>query len=101
MKKKTYNSKTYYTRIKNNNPVTGGGNKSVQGVIMGIMLSVCTYCADDDFLTWLSKGTEGILVDKQTGDRIFRIRTTDELYDKFRKIVEHLYPNVCEFDIFD
>ena len=103
MKQKTYNTKTYYTRIKNNDPVIGGGNKYVQGVISGILQSVCTECTDDEFCRWLSKGTFGILVDKQTGDVIYRIVTTDELYDKFKTIVEKHYPSfdICDFDIYD
>lgn len=101
MKKKTYNTKNYYTRIKNNDPIVGGGNEYVQGVIMGVMTSVCRDCVDDDFLTFISKGTIRILRDKQTGDHIYTICTTDELYDKFKSIVEREYPNVCEFDIYD
>ena len=98
---KTYKTKTYYTRIKNNDPVVGGGNKYVQGVISGILRSVCKFCTDDDFCRWVSKGTFGILVDKQTGDTIYRICTTDELYNKFKNIVEKEYPNICDFDIYD
>ena len=101
MVNKTYNTKNYYTRIKNNDSVIGGGNKYVRGVIMGIMESVCRYCTHDDFLTWLSRGTVEILVEKQTGDHIYKICTTDELYDEFKNIVEKEYPGICEFDIFE
>ena len=52
---KTYYTKTYYTRIKNDDPTIGGGNKYVQGVIMGIMLSVCRECVEDSFLTFIAK----------------------------------------------
>lgn len=98
---KTYYTKTYYTRIKNDDPTIGGGNKYVQGVIMGIMLSVCRECVEDDFLTFIANGTIRVLKDKQTGDHIYTIHTTDELYEKFKDIVNKEYPNVCEFDIYD
>lgn len=93
--------KDYYTRIKNNDPCIGGGNKYVQGVVMGIMTSVCIDCVDDNFLTYISKGTTRILKDKRSGDVIYRIRTTQERYDIFAGIVEKQYPELCDFDIYD
>lgn len=94
-------TKVYYTRIKNNDDVVGGGNKYVRGVIMGIMMSVCEYCTGDEFLTWLARGTNLILVDKRSGDNIYCICTTQERYDMFTSIVEKQYPGICDFDIYD
>lgn len=94
-------TKDYYTRIKNNDPVTGGGNRFVQGVVMGIMTSVCIDCVDDEFIKYISKDSIRILVDKQSGDNIYRIRTTQERYDIFTGIVEKQYPGLCDFDIYD
>lgn len=68
---------------------------------MGIMLSVCRECVEDNFLTFIANGTIRVLKDKQTGDHIYTIHTTDELYEKFKDIVNKEYPNVCEFDIYD
>ena len=94
-------TKDYYTRIKNDDPVIGGGNKYVQGVVMGIMTSVCEECVDDECLKWVARGTSKILVDKRTGDHIYCIRTSQERYDMFAIIVEKVYPGICEFDIYD
>ena len=101
MRTKTYHTKDYYTRIKNDDSILGGGNEYVTGVIMGIMESVCVECVDDDFLTKLSQRTVRILKDKRSGDYIYKIKTTDELYAKFAAIVERQYPRLCEFDIYD
>ena len=97
----TIHTKNYYTRIKNNDSVTGGGNRYVQGVVMGSMTSVCVDCVDDDFLKYIGRGTQMILVDKQSGDTIYRICTTQERYDMFTSIVEKQYPELCDFDIYD
>lgn len=97
----TIHVKDYYTRIKNNDPCIGGGNKYVQGVVMGIMTSICVDCIDDDFLKYISKGTPRILKDKQSGDIIYCIRTTQERYDMFAGIVKKQYPELCDFDIYD
>lgn len=101
MMNKSYNTKYYFTRIKNDSAILGGGNEYVRGVIMGIMTSVCVECTNDEFLTWYSRGTVRILKDNHTGDDIYEILTTDELYDKFRSIVDAWYPGLCEFDIFN
>lgn len=90
--------KDYYTRIKNGDPTVGGGNKYVQGVIMGYMDCICR---DDEYERVFGKPRIGILVDKKTGDTIYHIITMEELYRKFADEVEHHYPGVCEFDIFD
>lgn len=101
MGSRTYRVKDYYTRIKNDGSVFSGGNEYVLGVIMGIMLSVCVEYTDDDFLTKLCRNTTHILKDNRTGDAVYRVRTTHELYDAFMSIVERYYPGICEFDIFD
>ena len=101
MKTKTYHVKYYYTRILNNDSVFSGRTDYILGVIMGVMTSVCVEGADDDFLTKLSRKSVLILTDNRTGDRIYRIRTTRELYNKFADIIEKEYPGVCEFDMFD
>ena len=68
---------------------------------MGIMTSVCIDCVDNDVLKYMSEGSTCILVDKQSGDNIYRIRTTRERYDMFVGIVEKQYPEICDFDIYD
>lgn len=96
-----YHTKSYYTLIKNNDQDVGGGNRYVQGVIMGIMESVCVHCVDDEFLRYIAKGTPRILVDRRSGDTVYCIHTTKELYETFTNIVNQKYPGVCEFDIYD
>lgn len=79
----------------------GGGSNYVRGVIMGVMTSICIDTLDDDFLKGTSNCTVRILKDNQTGDHVYRIRTTIERYNLFANIIEKTYLGVCEFDIYD
>jgi hypothetical protein len=99
LKNKPIRTKTYYTRIKNNDPIVGGGNKFVQGVIMGYLECIC---GGEEYQSMVgARPIITLLVDKKTGDHIYSIITTHDLYQKFVEITETGYPGVCEFDIFD
>lgn len=90
--------KTYYTRLKHN---TVSADKYVQGVIFGMMLSICTVGETglDERINW--KGCNIVGKDRKTGDYIYSTATTRERYYEFRDAVEKFYPGTCEFDVFD
>lgn len=93
-------NKQYYTRIRNTNDKFGADNKYVRGVIMGLMLAICKEGFTNG--EYSSRSYTGpLLTDKKTGDCIYQVCTTDERYTEFIKEVEFMYPNLCEFDIFD
>lgn len=74
----------------NGNNVTYGKNKFVLGRISGAMAVMC-----EDALT--TKG-EFAIDSFRNGDRIFKVRTTDEKYKAFASVIERWYPGLCIFD---
>ena len=68
---------------------------------MGTMETICVGGMDNAHLSQITKRSIRIFKDKQTGDRIYKILTTDKLYNIFEDIIKNKYPNVCDFDIFD
>lgn len=76
--------KTYWTRI--NADRKGGKNEYVRGVIEGIRLAL----AGEETEHYV-KG------DKR--DLYYSMTCSHSKYQKFKKLVEKLYQNLCDFDV--
>lgn len=70
----------YTTLIKNN------VSRYVHGVIFGLQYSTCGIKRMDAALNSV------------TGDILFEMACTESQYEKFKELVQELYPDTCEFD---
>ena len=73
----------------NGEHVTYGKNEYVLGRIMGAM---AVMCEKDP-----TKG-EFAIDAFRNGDRILKVKTTDEKYEAFTSLIESWYPGLCIFD---
>lgn len=65
-----------------------GNELHVFGIIQGLQIAICDY----------DKKSFGYDCELYYGFCMFITDTTQERYDKFRSIVETLYPGLCHFE---
>lgn len=85
--------KIFKTLIKENHKLSG--NPYVSGKISGIQNCICEYeVISNDKPLFGSRYIEGL-------GTILVCRTTEGCYSNFIRIIEKMYPGLCEFDFKD
>lgn len=86
--------KIFSTRIKEDHKF--GENEYVRGRISGIQSLICVK--GFPFKVMNKCGHAVATIYKEGVGHILTVRTTQKKYDKFKEVVEKLYPDLCEFD---
>lgn len=79
--------KKYKTKVKNDHKIYGQ-NEYVLGRISGLQYA---YCGGDPKI--------GYAVMRGEEKTIFTAECSEEQYERFKTVVEEMYPGLCEFDV--
>ena len=79
--------KRYYTKVKNDHKIYGQ-NEYVLGRISGLQYA---YCDGNPVI--------GHATQRGEDKTIFIAECSEDKYEKFKTVVEELYPGLCEFDV--